>query len=209
MNLGLGNLAELKAQLLPTPMRADTDYDALITAIGQGVAGQFDKFCNRRFARTVGAVDIFSADRDHWYLNNTPVEAITSIAQQDDATEGYVTLTDAVQNQDLPIGYLFFGGQMGAYHSRVKVTYNGGYWFDTTEDESDELPAGATALPADLKLAWFLQCRHVWDSIDVLNAGIADKPKTYSALSLNSAAGLELVPDVRQRLLGHIRYQMT
>jgi hypothetical protein len=209
MNLGLGNLTELKAQLLPATMRTDEDYDDLIAAIGQGVAAQFDKFTNRRLARTVGAVDIFSADRDHWYLQNAPVESITSIEQKDDHAEGFITLTDALQNSDLTIGYLFFGSQMGSYHSRVRVTYTGGWWFDTTEDESGEMPEGATALPADLKLAWFLQCRHVWDSIDVLSAGIAAEPKKYSALHINSAVGLELVPDVRQKLLGHTRYQMT
>ena len=38
MNIGLGNLTELKGQLLAASLRSDSNYDAVITGIGLGVA---------------------------------------------------------------------------------------------------------------------------------------------------------------------------
>ena len=79
MNIGLGNLTELKGQLLAASLRADTNYDGVITGIGLGVANLFDQYCNRTFGRTVGMMDTFSADRRHWYLRAFPVETITAV----------------------------------------------------------------------------------------------------------------------------------
>src|SRR6185503_741 len=92
MNLGLGNLDELKRHLLSESMRAQTDYDAKITAIGRGVAGQFDKYCNRSFERAVDAKAEFNSDRDHYYLPRYPIESITSVEQRTTLAEGWVTL---------------------------------------------------------------------------------------------------------------------
>ncbi len=71
------------------------------------------------------------------------------------------------------------------------------------------LPTGATALPADLSLAWLNQCEHVWKTHDKL--GISLSPDSASAPQLLglSLAGMTLVPDVEQTLRRYMRYVLT
>ena len=38
------------------------------------------------------------------------------------------------------------------------------------------MPDGATALPAELRAAWLLQCGHAWRVIDQLGTAIAEEP---------------------------------
>jgi hypothetical protein len=210
MNIGLGNLTELKGQLLAASLRADTNYDAVITGIGLGVANWFDQFCNRTFCRTAGKVDTFSADRRHWYLNCFPVESISALAKKDDETDGFVAYPlppdsgSLIQAMQMDQGYLMFIALQGYYWSRLQVTYTGGFWFDTTEDGSGVMPATATPLPAAVKSAWYLQCQHVWKRWDKLGAQIAQNPEGQSALS-----GLAMVPMAEEFLRPFMRMQMS
>ena len=210
MNLGLGNLTELKGQLLAASLRSDTNYDAVITGIGLGMANLFDQFCNRTFCRTVGKVDTFSADRRHWYLNAFPVESIAGLAKKDSESDGYVALplppagSSLIQQMQSDTGYIMFIALQGYFFSRLQITYTGGYWFDTTEDGSGVMPAGATALPAAVKTAWYLQCQEVWKRIDRLGAQIAQDPEKQAALE-----GMELLPLVKELLRPFKRMQIT
>jgi hypothetical protein len=210
MNVGLGNLAELKGQLLAASLRGDTNYDAVITGIGLGVANLFDQICNRTLARTAGKVDTFSADRRHWYLNCYPVEAITAVAKCDSQADGFAASPlppnpgSLIQQMQLDQGYIMFIAIQGCFFSRIQVTYTGGFWFDTTENGSGVMPAGATPLPAAVKSAWYLQCQHVWKRIDKLGAQIAQDPEPQSALD-----NMELAPMVKQLLRPFKRMQMT
>ena len=210
MNIGLGNLTELKGQLLAASLRSDTNYDAVITGIGLGVANLFDQYCNRTFCRTAGKVDTFSADRRHWYLNCYPVEQITAVAKCDDQADGFVASplppdeSSLIQQMQLDQGYIMFIAIQGYFFSRIRVTYTGGFWFDTTEDGGGAMPAGATALPAAVKSAWYLQCQHVWKRIDKLGAQIAQDPEAQSAL-----AAIEVIPLVKELLRPFKRMQIT
>jgi hypothetical protein len=212
MNVGLGNLTELKGQLLAASLRTDTNYDPVIAGIGLGVANLFDQYCNRTFCRAVGKVDTFSADRRHWYLNAFPVEAgsITAIAKKDSESDGYVASTlppdsgSLIQQTQLDTGYIMFISVQGYFFSRIQVTYTGGFWFDTTEDGSGVMPGTATALPAAVKSAWYLQCQQVWKRIDKLGAQIAQDPEKQTALS-----SMELIPFVEQMLRPFRRMQIT
>lgn len=205
MNLGLGNLIELKRQLLTAGIVGEATYDTLITGIGQGVAGMFDQFCNRGFERIVGEVEDVTADRRYWCLRRFPVETVTTVEQRDDVAQGWVALTvnDVILNRDDKAGLLFFGSLQGTHLSRVRITYTGGYWFDTTEDGSGVKPGGATDLPKEVKLAWYLQCREVWNKIDRLGLSLVqgEGDKTFVAQML---AGLELLPAVKE-ILGTYR----
>jgi len=114
-----------------------------------------------------------------------------------------------IQNRDDTIGLIQFDGQMGHWSVRLRVTYTGGYWFETLEPDDvgypTEQPEGSTALPADVKLAWFMQASHVWGTMDQLGVSIApEENKTASTL-----AALDLVPAVKQILNGHIRRMLT
>jgi hypothetical protein len=210
MNVGLGNLTELKGQLLAASLRSDTNYDTVITGIGLGVANLFDQFCNRTFCRTVGKVDTFRADRRHWYLNAFPSEVISALAKQDDLTDGYVASTlppdpaSLIQQMDLASGYIMFISIQGYFFSQIQVIYTGGFWFDTTENGTGVMPGTATALPAAIKSAWYLQCQHVWKRWDKLGAQIAQDGETQGALS-----GIELIPLVKELLRPFKRMQMT
>ncbi len=210
MNIGLGNLTELKGQLLAASLRADTNYDAVISGIGLGVANYFDQYCNRTFGRTAGQVDTFSGDRRHWYLNCFPVESISALAKKDDESDGFVSYalppdpSSLIQAMQMDQGYIMFIALQGYYWSRIQVTYTGGFWFDTTEDGSGVMPAGATPLPAAVKSAWYLQCQHVWKRWDKLGAQIAQNPEGQSALG-----ALGLIPMVEELLRPFKRRQIT
>ncbi len=210
MNLGLGNLYELKRHLLSESMRAQTSYDAAISSIGSGVAGQFDKYANRGFQRLAGATVEFSGDRDHYYLPRYPIEAITLIEQRFTLTDGWVPVPveAVILNRDDAIGLVHFYAQYLHYSVRLRVTYTGGYWMECLEPGEEgyptEQPAGSTALPADVKLAWCLQCGRVWAAIDKLGVAIAQEEKVIPTL-----AGLELLGEVKQVLDAHKRFMLT
>jgi hypothetical protein len=214
MNIGLGNVTELKGQLLAASLRSDTNYDAVITGIGLGVANLFDQYCNRTFCRTAGKVDTFSADRRHWYLNCYPVEQITAVAKCDDQADGFVASplppdeSSLIQQMQLDQGYIMFIAIQGYFFSRIRVTYTGGYWFPILEPPDagypDAQPAGSALLPAAVKTAWYLQCQHIWKRLDKLGAQIAQDPEGQTAQDK-----MELTPMARQLLNPFKRMQIT
>lgn len=208
-NLGLGNRAELKAQLLAPSLVAETDLNGVIDAVGLGVAGLLETACNRKFERTVAAQDIFTADRKTWILQRYPIETVSAIEQRDDLAGGWTTLVvnDTIANQLDLAGLLFFASLLGTELSQIRVTYTGGYWFDMTEDSTGVMPGAATLLPKDLRMAWYLQCREVWNKIDRLGTGIVsgENATFVSQMLMN----LDLLPAVKGLLQKYVRYQMT
>ena len=203
MNAGLSNLATLKRHLLPGTMLTDTQFDATITQLGLGVAGALEKYCNRKFQRTAGDTCTFTGDRDHFYLPRSPVEAVSAVALKTSEAGGFVAQTGAIQNSDGTNGWIYFGAYLGDRYSLVRVTYTGGFWWDTTEDDTGVMPAGATAIAADLQTAWLLLCEAVWAGRDKLGTGLIEKP--------DAAAGaeMELTLQVKQMLSGFRRMQLT
>jgi hypothetical protein len=209
MNAGLGNLDSLKKHLLSSRMTAEKRFDQVIQDIGLGVAAEFEKACNRKFARLVDDTYIVSADRVHVYLPRYPFESITSVEFKSDEVTGWmIQPAPYIVTKNLESGLVFLGAAVGPYWAHMRFTYIGGFWFENLEPDDaaypSQAPAGATVLPDDLRLAWLLQCRNVWDSADKLGAGLIDKPKVQSAL-----AELELSPRVKQTLTHHVRYAMT
>lgn len=208
MNAGLSNLFILKSHLLAPSLVAGTEFDTALTNIGLGVAAQLEKFCNRKFLRTVGDTFTFYADRSFITVDRYPVESISALAQKSDESAGFVSL-GAVNSILISLaadkGILQFGTQLGSYLEQVRVTYTGGYFWNTLEPADvgypTALPAGATALPADLQLAWLLQCGEVWNKRDKLGAGISDKPDQQTGL-----AALKLIPAVEEMLRPHRRF---
>jgi hypothetical protein len=206
MDLGLGNLIELKRRLLPATMLAQTTYDGAVAQIGRGVAGLFDAHCNRQFARLAGAVEQFNAERMNYILSRYPIETITTVEERSDMTSGWIALavTDLIQNRDDSAGLLQFASVQGIYLDQIRVTYTGGYWYDTTEDGTGVQPVGSTLLPYDVKEAWFLQCQEIWDKRDKLGLSLIAKPETDSAVGK-----MQLTEITKTMLQGRIRYQMT
>lgn len=213
MNAGLGNLDDLKTYLLAAAVRPATDYDAQLLLIGKGVAALLDRFCNRNFAYLANDQIIFTGDRPHYYLPRFPFVESAGIT-----VEMRYFLADAwadISGQPLQInpqtGLLHFGYTLGRQPLQVRVTYTGGYWFNTLEPADagypQTLPTGATALPDDVKFAWLTQCAEVWKHRDKLGQGLTENLEEKR--SLGNIPGLNLLPLVRSSLQTFVRYQLT
>ena len=203
-------MTELKGQLLAASLRSDTNYDAVITGIGLGVANLFDQLlqpdvlpdCQETGGLFGGPAALVS--------RRYPVEVITGNEKKDDETDGFVASplppdgSSLIQQTQLDQGYIMFIAVQGYYFSRIRITYTGGFWFDTTEDNSGVLPNAATLLPAAVKAAWYVQCQEVWNRLDRLGAQIAQNPEKQTALDK-----LELAPFVKQLLGPFKRMQIT
>ena len=208
MNAGFSNLATLKAHLLGEALRASTEFNDVIVALGLGVAGVIERHCNRKFARAVGATDILPADRIQFLLPRFPVEAVTAIDVKSSEAEGWIaqTVTEFAKTIDLRSGIVYRedGPDAGDYSTQVRFTYTGGFFWEQLEPTDvgypTAPPAGSNALPHDLRLAWLLQCHDAWRRRDKLGAGIAQSGDFQSAL-----AQCELIPLVKSNLRNFIR----
>lgn len=67
---------------------------------------------------------------------------------------------------------------------------------------ASEQPAGSTAVPDDLKLAWLLQCEAIWAKMD--KNGLSMSPGVEANAA--SLAGLQLLPEVKEMLRAYTRH---
>lgn len=218
MNCGLGNLVSLRQHLLPNSMQDSRDYDAVIADIGKGVAGMFDSFCNRQMAYGEHLTQIFRGNRSHWYMPAFPVVAFERVELRYFAADAWTNISGQPLSINEETGLLAFGYTLGVDPIQVRVTWTGGYWFETLEPDDAGYPsavpaliAGCTALqpakfllPDEVRTAWLMQSREIWSKLDKLGAGLADKPDGQSA-----TAALEMTPLVKRMMNGYIRYQLT
>lgn len=209
MNLGLGNRTGLRQVLLPAGLALSAGTvapDSVIDALGLGVARLFERYCNRRFERQVGAQQLVSGDRLNVVLERYPVETVSSIQIRADASAPWESqvVNEFAVGQDLAAGLLEFAAVPGNWMSQIRITYTGGYWFDTTEDGSGVAPEGAQWLPPDLALAWHLCCQEFWNKRDKLGLSLAGPPDQHVAI-----ARLELPPAIKEMLRTHRRMQLS
>jgi hypothetical protein len=147
---GFSSLAYLKSRLLPSAGVEEDVWDLAATRLGLSVAMQFQRFCNRDFARLQGAVDEFSARVLSVTLRRYPVEAITSLDTR--VFTGAVTDFTGDYSPSFSSGLINFATPPGAETERLIVTYTGGFWLDPMDGTAQ--PSGSTALPADLLELW-------------------------------------------------------
>lgn len=208
MNAGFSNLTTLKAQLLAKSLRERDDWDTQIRALGLGVAAQFSTHCNRQFARLAGDFYVTSGGRMSVIVPRYPVEGVAAIETRDGAGDDWSDQQAQLDYYDQTSGIVRFESVLGA-GGQIRVTYTGGYVWETKEPADEGFPtihpAGAAPIPEDLLTAWLLQCEAVWGQRDKLGTKIADKASGEGAL----AAFPELIPAVRLMLNGHIRYALT
>lgn len=214
MNAGLSNLATLKTWLLSDSLQATTEYDAEIAAIGLGVLGVFEKYCDRKFARLAADTFDCQANRDHVILPRYPLEEVSLVEIRESGEAAYVELTGSeVVNLGEKSGMVYFNTEPGPYHDRLRFTYTGGYFFDQLEPDHDDFPtaqpAGSAAVPEELLLAWRLQCEHIWKLHDKLGIAIAQSGAGEGTLLGLSLPGLELLPLVKQTLDSYRRIGLT
>ena len=180
MNAGLGNLDTLKRHLLPSnTMAGETRFDQVMVDLGQGVADDFENFCNRKFGRMAGDQVVFQADRASFMLPRYPLEVVSLIeVKLQDADGWFVQDAGWARSVSQASGVVYSPEppDAGPYWAQVRFTYTGGYWFEELE------PEGATGLPKGLRLAWLNHCRQVWNAYDKLGTGLIDKPGVQTAV---------------------------
>ena len=177
MNAGLSNLGFLKKRLLLASDAAGTAYDEAVAALGLAVFGYFETACDRKFARVVGDTYECEATTRYAVVPRYPLESVTKIELRSSTTEGWVEQTAVPVNFNKGAGVVTFTLLPASADDMVRITYNGGYWWDTSEDIIGTKPSGAEELPQALLLAWAQACKYLWDrgSIeDRAKAGFGD-----------------------------------
>lgn len=207
MDLGLGTLIEVKRHVLTPALVAATTYDARLSAIAKGVAGQMERFCNRKFARVAGDAFRSPADRSSLVLARYPIEEVTSLEIKFTEDQGWQQLDRSLLVQIAnDKGLIQFYVRPGTYLAQLRVTYTGGFWYETKEPTDNGYPtaqpAGSTLLPDELKLAWLQQTARVWELMDKLGTGIT-KQGGEGAANLGQ---VEMTPEVKQVLLSYRRF---
>ena len=215
-NLGLGNRTTLKKYLLPGALAASASAlvpDATIDALGLGVARQIERYCNRTFYRATGTVEEFSGDRFAYVLSRYPLEQVSLIEYKFSDLDSWATavISTYLLSASNSSGLLQFAAILGSEWSKYRITYDGGYWFDSTEDGSGVLPSGAATLPEDLSLAWLELCAEHWKKRDKLGLALSGGGKhQVSQLRFDLAlAGISIPMEISGMLDKHRRYQMS
>jgi hypothetical protein len=121
----------------------EVKYDVLITNAINAYSAQFDKECNRQFARTVDATEEFDGDETEILVASYPVESVTKFELKSTETEGWVeqTAVDYLLRRNCVIS---LANPLGDCRQRARVTYTGGYVLTGTT-----VGRGQTALPND------------------------------------------------------------
>lgn len=167
------SLTQLKAQLLPPALRSRTDFDAQLTTLADGVQLMMERYCARKFLRVVGSVEKFSANNEVFSLSRYPLESISS-ASLVTASGDTTAITADIQRTDLDAGLVHFSNTPGSQLDGVTITFTGGYWWDVSEaQDGGSIPNGATALPADLKLAYVTQLKAVCEAQNLFGTAAA------------------------------------
>jgi hypothetical protein len=135
----------------------EVKYDVLLTNAIGAFSAQFDKECNRQFARTVGATEEFDGDETEILVPCYPIETVTKFELKNNETEGWFDQTgvDYLLRRNCVIS---LANSLGDCRQRARVTYTGGYVLPGAT-----VGAGQTALPDDLEQAtveqvawWFM-----------------------------------------------------
>lgn len=181
MDLGLGNLTQLKAHLLNEALRASSTYDAALAALGRGVAARFEGVCNRKFGRVVGETFETSADRDFVILPRYPLEEVTAVELRESLADGWVdqgTVEDILENINAAAGLVSLGSQLSALNTaRLRLTFTGGYWYPTA---AARVIQSATVEIAEGAQTAFVAFPTAFDTIPVV--GVSLQPPDGEAL---------------------------
>jgi hypothetical protein len=120
-----------------------------------------------------------------------------------------VQAADVIENWEAESGLVQFSGVLGNYRVQARLTYSGGYWYDTTVAGTGELPAGATLLPAAIKEAWYLQCGQAWLTIDKLGLAHTEALAGQGGFLNTRLSTLDLLPQVKAMIAAHRRMSLT
>jgi hypothetical protein len=210
MNAGLTNLETLKRHLLSASMTNGAQFDLQIKTIGLGIASMIERLCSRELVYQAGAQVETTADREHIIVPRYPIVDVTKVETRAIGDAAWTEETGEPQMFNARSGIVYFGSRLGDSQTMVRVTYSGGYWFDTAEpgDEPGVMPEGASPLPDDLKSAFLLQCEQVWATRDKLGAGLTGQEPGGQFLN-TKLSYLDVLPLVKEMLRGYVRHQLV
>jgi hypothetical protein len=209
MNCGLTNLESLRKHLLASTMAGERGFDNVITDIGQGVAALIEAGINRDLGYLADAEILFTGDREHYVVPRYPLVSVKSVQMRYFDSQPWQDISGQPIRTNAKSGIVYFGGTLGTEALQVRMVWTGGYWWETLEPEEEGypsvMPTGATALPNDLRAAFLLQCRAVWQLIDKLGTDLL-KSESGAAATLQS---MTMIPMVKQMLNEYTRYQLS
>jgi hypothetical protein len=224
MNAGFSNLDYLKKQLLAPALRATLTYDDQLVALGLGVVGMFERFCNRDFTYAAGVQEITQGDRSFWFTRRTPVTQFTNVELRFFTADTWTSIMGQPLASDEEKGLIHFGYTLGRAPMQVRITYNGGYIWEQLEPSDPGFPslipsditnnaAGLNPLkfnlPAELLYAWVLQCKHIWQTIDPRGVKIVGEGDKNRVVPQQVFGDMDMIPQVLGILKPFIRYQIT
>jgi hypothetical protein len=193
MDLILGNRTTLKQWLLPETWQAETQRDGSIDAIGLGVAQAMEGFCNRKFGWVEDEQTLHPANEAVLHLARFPIDAKPTVEFRGYGSDTWEDAADAIAQWRADIGQILFDTALGTTSDLVRITATGGYWTDTTEDESGVQPDDSTLAPSALVSAWQIQCRHLWTSLKLFG----DTGETAVPQHAHLLGGFDLLPVVK------------
>lgn len=196
MNAGFSSLTALKKSVIPSALRSRTDFDDQLVDIGLGVAGMIEGFLGRSLAWEEGAQEMFPADQLHFGLSRYPITTLEAVEIQGSGESTWEDITDDAARTEKAAGLIQFASLPGSRHDTIRVTFDGGFWWDDSEDASGTLPTGATRLPSALKLAWIAQVQAVVEALKLTGPQAATSKDKEQAAILSA----ELLPGVKTML---------
>jgi hypothetical protein len=183
LNAGLSSLAVLKASCVAAALRTRTDVDAALITLGTAAAGMIEDYLSRKLQYVAGEIYEQGARCLVASLPRYPLKEVTALAVRDTPSATPASVTGSLMRIDAAAGLLHFNAPVGAQNSTLITTYSGGFWFDTTEDESGTMPSGATPLPAALRGAWLMQCQGMINALKLFDAQSSAKGKDAETLT--------------------------
>ncbi len=144
---------------------SDTNDDALLTQLLEGVSGRFAQACNRTLERAE-LTEYHDGGAGVVHLLAYPIESITSIKEtldgDFDSAEVLTEHTDYEQDTNSGLVYRLYGNWLDGIRT-VQVIYTGGYL------PPDQIPSGnQVVVPKDIQFAVLEQCRFLWQRKDEL-----------------------------------------
>ena len=199
MNAGFGSIALLKSLVLPVTLRAETTWDEALARLGRGVVAQFEAHCSRTFQRAASTTMFCDAARRVISVPRLPLESVSEIALRLALESSYTAQADLIASTDLKAGIITLSQIPGTTQDHLRITYTGGWWWDTTEDSTGTLPTGAATVPDDMNMAWMLQVQH-----------LAQQHNLFTTQAVETKKGTfpetDLIPAVKRTLAGYVRY---
>jgi hypothetical protein len=195
----LTQLTTVKARL--GLLETDTQYDDLLTRVIEALSARFERECNRRFGRTVGATQEFPGGEIEIPVGCYPIETVTKFELKTSESAGWVEQVgvQCLVRAGCVISLLVPLWPLRSPAALARVTYTGGYVLPGTTPT-----AGQTVLPVELENAVVEQAAFWFERKDAPGV-IRIWPSGGNYVQL---VDTDLLPAVRAVLRRYVRFSL-